>query len=341
MKRIRLGRTDIIANSLGFGALPLQRTDMREAVALLHRAVEGGVNFFDTARMYSDSETKLGTALHGLRQKVILATKSMGKDARAMEADLAASLAELRTDYLDVYQVHNAQDVPTPGDGTGIYELLERLKQSGVIRAIGLTAHSLDVATRAAASGLYDTIQFPFSLLASDGELALAAACEKADLGFIAMKGLGGGLITNIPAAFCFIARYPNVAPIWGMQSAAELEEFFALEENPPVWDVGMEKAVQAERTALAGTFCRSCGYCLPCPQDIDIPIIARMNRLLRRSPWQTWATPQWREKIERAKSCIQCGDCAGRCPYNLDPAALVAGNITDYEQFMREKGVL
>jgi len=338
MKTIRLGRTGIVVNRLGFGALPLQRTDMNEAIRVLHKAVDEGVNFFDTARKYSDSETKLGAALSGgIRQRVIIATKTGAKDTAEIEADLAASLTELRTDYLDIYQVHNARSVPRPGND-GRYELLERLKQSGAIRAIGLTAHSLDVAVDAVQSGLYETVQFPFSLLANEEELALVKACEEADVGFIAMKALAGGLVTNIPAAFCYIARFRHVLPIWGVQSMAELDEFIALEAAPPVWDTVMEQAAAIEREALEGTFCRGCGYCLPCPQDIVIPFIARMNRLLRRSPWQAFAIPEWKANMETAKSCTRCNACASRCPYGLDPAGLVAENVLDYEQFMREQ---
>ena len=337
METIRLGRTGIVVNRLGFGALPLQRTSLDEAVGILHKAVDSGVNFFDTARMYSDSETKLGAALTGVRQRVIIATKTVAKDVAGIEADLAKSLAELQTDYLDIYQVHNAKSVPKPGDGR--YELLERLKQAGVIRAIGLTAHSLDVAVEAVQSGLYETVQFPFSLLASEGELALAKACEAADVGFIAMKALAGGLITNIPAAFCYIARFRHVLPIWGVQSMAELDEFISLEAAPPAWGTAMEQAAAKEHEALEGTFCRGCGYCLPCPQDIAIPYIARLNRLLRRSPWRTYATPEWKAKMEAAKSCTHCNACAARCPYGLDPAGLVAENVLDYAQFMREQG--
>jgi predicted aldo/keto reductase-like oxidoreductase len=338
METIRLGRTDMVVNRLGFGALPLQRAGLDEAVRILHKAVDGGVNFFDTARMYSDSETKLGAALSGMRQRVIIATKTTAKDPAGIEADLAKSLAELRTDYLDIYQVHNAKSLPSPDDGR--YELLERLKRDGVIRAIGLTTHSLDIAIQAVQSGLYETVQFPFSLLASEGELALVKACETADVGFIAMKALAGGLVTNIPAAFCYITRFRNVLPIWGVQTITELDDFLALEAAPPIWGKNMEQAVAEERTALEGAFCRGCGYCLPCPQEIAISYIARLNRLLRRSPWRDYATPEWKAKMDVAKSCTQCGECAPRCPYGLDPAALVAENVLDYEGFMHEHGM-
>lgn len=336
MQSIRLGRSGIIAKRLGFGALPIQRTSPDDSLKLLHRAIDNEVNFFDTARMYSDSEEKLGKAFYDIRQRVVIATKTIAKDPEGIDRDLTDSLAALRTDYIDIYQFHNAKDVPRPGDGSGRYEKFLKLKQEGIIRVIGITSHSLDVAFDAVESGLYETVQFPFSLLATDREHDLVKACEHADVGFIAMKGLAGGLITHIPAAFSYIAKFANVLPIWGMQNMDELDDFLRLEAEPPAWSNAMEEAARKEREALKGTFCRSCGYCLPCPQDIHIPNIARLNRLLRRTPWRHFTTPEWKEKIATAKSCIHCGDCASRCPYQLDPAALVAENVIDYEEFMR-----
>lgn len=340
MSTVQLGKTGITVNQLAFGALPLQRLDHNDAVALLRKAVEGGVTFFDTARAYSDSESKLGAAFAGMRDKVVLATKSTADNASGMEADLAVSLAELRTDYIDVYQVHNVKSVPRPDDGSGRYESLLRLKQAGVIRAIGLTSHVLQVALEAAASGLYETVQYPFSLLASAEEKALVQACKEANVGFIAMKALAGGLITNIPAAFSYMLRFDNVLPIWGMQAMNELDQFLELAAHPPVWDDAMAEQAAQEEKALEGQFCRGCGYCLPCPQDIAIPYVARMKRLLRRSPWQWYTQAEWVEKMDRARTCIQCGDCSGRCPYGLVPSTLVAENVADYEAFMRQQGI-
>ncbi|MDR0827544.1 MAG: aldo/keto reductase [Desulfovibrio sp.] len=339
MEKMRLGRSGLSVSRQAFGALPLQRCSLEDAVTVLHAAVDGGIDFFDTARMYSDSEHKLGIAFKGIRHKLFIATKTKGTNKAEIEEHVAKSLAELRTDYLDLYQFHNAVDVPRPGDGTERYEAFAALKKSGAIRCIGLTSHSLKVALEAAGSGLFDTIQFPMSLLATVEELQLVEKCREADVGLIAMKALAGGLIVNIPAAYAFLRSLETVLPIWGVQSREELADFLRLEAEPPAYDERMKAAVRAEQEALGGRFCRGCGYCLPCPQEIFIPFIARLDRLLRRSPWQQYAEADWVEKMRAAKSCIQCGACAERCPYKLDTPELIADNVRDYENFMREHG--
>ena len=340
MADMRLGKSGITVNRLAFGALPLQRLSLPDAVALLRRAVDGGITFFDTARLYTDSEAKLGMALDGIRKNVVIATKTMGKDSAAVKADLTASLAALRTDYVDLYQVHNAKAVPKPGDGTGIYETLDELKRQGVIRAVGLSAHSLSVAREAALSGLYETVQYPFSLLAAPEEEELVRICREGDVGFIAMKALAGGLITNIPAAYAYIHCFENVLPIWGIQAMCELEQFLTLAAAPPAWDGALQQQAAGERETLSGQFCRGCGYCLPCPQDIEIPNVARMKYLLRRSPWQTYTSDLWKEKMAKAATCIECGICASRCPYELNTPALVQEHTLAYQAFMKEKGI-
>jgi aryl-alcohol dehydrogenase-like predicted oxidoreductase len=340
MNTMRLGKTRFSVSKLAFGALPIQRVPLREAVPLLRRAAEGGITFFDTARVYSDSEAKIGEAFAGIRHTLFLASKTMSGTPEAIRADLAASLGHLRTDYLDVYQFHNPQTVPLPGDGTGRYELFAELKQSGVIRAIGITSHSLERARQAVDSGLYDTLQYPFSLLATREEEDLAARCKAADMGFICMKALAGGLIQDIPAAFAYMGRFDNVLPIWGIQRMRELEEFLALEAAPPVWNERMAEIARDCREALGKSFCRGCGYCQPCPRDIAVHTVARLFLTLRRSPWKTFAAPSWQKEMAKANSCIQCGACAARCPYNLDPPALIRHSVDDYVTFMRERGV-
>ena len=339
MPDITLGASGITVNRLGFGALPLQRLGMSEAVALLRAAADNGVTFFDTARLYTDSEEKIGAALAERRERLVIATKTMATDREGMEADLAASLKALRTGYIDLYQVHNAKSLPRPGGE--VYDTLMDMKGRGAIRAVGLTAHSLPVALEAAASGLYATVQYPFSLLADDRELELVRLCRENGVGFIAMKGLAGGLITDIAAAHAFMAAQPGVLPIWGMQSEEELNEFLRLEAAPPAFDGAMRARIAAEQEALAGQFCRGCGYCQPCPQGIAIQYVARMKRLLRRSPWQQYAGKDWADRMEAARSCIQCGECAERCPYGLDAPSLIQENLADYDAFMAERGIV
>ena len=194
---VRLGSTEIVVNKNGFGALPMQRVSMEEAVALVRRAFEGGITFFDTARGYTDSEEKLGEALEGIRDKVYIATKTPAQDGDGLKRDLETSLKKLRTDHVDIYQFHNPAFCPKPGDGTGLYEAMEEAKAQGMVRHIGITNHRLAVAHEAIDSGLYETLQFPFCYLADAKDIELVEKCREADMGFIAMKALSGGLITN------------------------------------------------------------------------------------------------------------------------------------------------
>ncbi|MDR2051539.1 MAG: aldo/keto reductase [Deltaproteobacteria bacterium] len=336
MEKIRLGRTNLLVTRPAFGALPIQRLSVEEAGRILSRAVDAGVNYIDTARSYTDSEEKIGAALFSRRSSLVISTKTQGKTGEKILEDLETSLRNLRTDYVDILQLHNANHVPLPGDGSGSYEALLRARESGKIRFIGITNHSIDSAVKAARTGLYDTLQFPFSLLAAGRELELPGLCKELDLGFIAMKALGGGLINDIPAAVAFIHKHENVVPIWGIQKMEELEEFLALASSPPLWDRSMEKRAEERRRELGASFCRGCGYCLPCPTEIDIPLVARILILLKRAPASFTLNPAARAKLKTALECIGCGACKSRCPYGLDTPELVRINAEGYAAYLR-----
>ncbi|MBR0089535.1 MAG: aldo/keto reductase, partial [Clostridia bacterium] len=233
MKTITLGQTGITTPQNAFGALPVQRVNMETAVKILRRAYEGGMTFFDTARVYTDSEEKLGTAFDGMRDKIYIASKTMAKTPEKFWEDLNTTLNNLRTDYLDIYQFHCVGQCYAPGDGTGMYEAMLEAKAQGKIRHIGITAHKIGIAEEIVKSGLYETLQFPFSYLATDRDIALVKACEEAGMGFIAMKGLSGGLLTNSNACMAFMSGY-NVLPIWGVQKMSELEEWLSFFEKEP-----------------------------------------------------------------------------------------------------------
>lgn len=341
MQTIRLGRTNLQVARLGFGALPIQRLTLEEAGRILRRAFDAGVNFYDTARVYTDSEEKIATALSPVRKKIIIATKAAGEQGEKIFESLETSLRTLKTDYVDLFQIHNPKTVPLPDDGTGRYEALLAAQQAGKTRFIGLTAHSLDNALKAVDCNLYDTVQFPFSILSTSRDQELPARCKAADVGFIAMKALAGGLLRDIAAAFAFMRRYDNVVPIWGIQRPEELEEFLALEKKPPAWDAAMEQSAERERAALGKEFCRGCGYCLPCPADIPISTAARMLPLLARNRWEKFVSPEWREKMGRIEQCTECRACAERCPYGLDCPALLRKQYEGYKAFVAGKKAL
>ncbi len=332
---VRLGRTEIVVNKNGFGALPIQRISDDEAVYLLKKAYQGGIRFFDTARAYSDSEHKLGLAFDKIRDSLYIATKSGASNGEDMKKDLENSLSNLRTDYIDIYQFHNPAFCPKPGDGSGLYEAALEAKKEGKIRHIGITNHRLSVAQEAISSGLYETLQFPFCYLATEKEEALVEGCRKADMGFIAMKALSGGLITNSAAAYAHAAEFENVLPIWGVQREKELDEFLSYIDNPPIMTGEIRELIEQERRALAGEFCRGCGYCMPCPAGIEINNCARMSLLLRRSPSQSWLTQEGQERMMKIKDCMHCNQCKAKCPYGLDTPALLAKNLEDYENVL------
>ena len=335
MKTIRLGRTGLNVNFNGFGALPIQRVDMQEASVILRRAYEGGINFFDTARGYSDSEEKLGYALSDVRDQIIIATKTPSRTAEGFWNDLNTSLRLLRTDHVDILQFHNPDFVPRPGDGTGLYEAMLEAREKGLIRFIGFTNHRLHLAEEAVRSGLYDTLQFPFSYLASEKDIALVRLCEEKDVGFICMKALSGGLITRSDAAYAYLAQYP-VLPIWGIQRIKELEEFLTWQDAPPAMTQELSAFIGQERTELVGDFCRGCGYCMPCPVGIQINNAARMALMLRRSPTAGLLGEYWQKEMARIDECLNFGQCASRCPYGLDTPALLRRNLEDYRTFPR-----
>lgn len=335
MDTIRLGRTNLVVNKNGFGALPVQRVDITGAAALLRRAYESGIDYFDTARAYTDSEEKMGVALSDVREKIIISTKTHASTPEEFWQHLAESLRLLKTDYIDIYQFHNPAFCPKPGDGTGLYECMLEAKAQGKIRFIGITNHRLAVAQEAVLSGLYDTLQFPFSYLADEKEEALVRLCEEKDVGFICMKALAGGLITRSDVAYAYLNQFP-VAPIWGIQRENELDEFLSYQDNPPAMTEERLAYVAKERTELVGEFCRGCGYCMPCPAGIEINTCARMSLLLRRSPTAGHLSEGGQAMMKKIENCIQCGQCKAKCPYGLDTPNLLKRNYEDYLTFLK-----
>ena len=335
MTTVTLGKTGITSPKNGFGALPIQRLSDKEAIALVRRAYESGFTFFDTARYYTDSEHKLGLALSDVREKITLTTKTMARDGETLRRELDESLRQLKTDYIDVYQLHNPPFCPKPGDGTGLYEALLEARAEGKIRHIGITSHRHTVAKEAVESGLYETLQFPLCYLATERDLELVRLCKAHGVGFIAMKGLSGGLITNAKAAYAYLAEFDNVLPIWGIQKENELDEFLSFFENEPRMTEEIRAFIEKERGELLGEFCRGCGYCMPCPVGIEINNCARMAQLIRRSPSAVLLTEEGQAKMNKIEDCINCGACKSKCPYNLDTPTLLRKNLEDYRRIL------
>jgi predicted aldo/keto reductase-like oxidoreductase len=336
MTKVTLGRTGITVPKNGFGALPVQRISFEETKTILRRAYESGITFFDTARGYSNSEEKIGYSLSDVREHIFLATKTPSVTVEGFWKDLETSLSFLKTDYVDILQFHNPSFCPKPGDGTGLYEAMLEAKQQGKIRFIGITNHRATVAREAVESGLYDTLQFPFSYLAGEQDRELVKLCKEKNVGFIAMKALSGGLITDSSAAYAYLDQFDNVLPIWGVQRLSELEEFISYQTHPPVMTKEIQEKIELDRKELAGNFCRGCGYCLPCPAGIDIPTAARMSLLLRRAPSAQFLTEEGQEKMSRVDDCIHCNHCVNHCPYGLNTPELLRQNYEDYKTFLK-----
>jgi predicted aldo/keto reductase-like oxidoreductase len=322
MDKVRLGRTNLMVSRSSFGALPIQRVSFDEAKRILLTAYENGMNFFDTARSYSDSEEKIAYALGPVRKNIIIATKTLAKDAATLNEQLAKSLNTLKTDYVDIYQLHNPPKLPGSEDADGLYAALVKAREKGWVRFVGISSHRQDVARGAVESGLYDTLQYPLNSLSDDGELKIVRNCRDKDIGFIAMKAMSGGLLSSCRSAFAFIRQFDYAVPIWGVQRESELKE--VLEE------------IKKDRRELGGNFCRACGYCLPCPAQIPIPMAARMGLLLRRMPWQQFRSEEWQQNMSRIENCEECGHCREHCPYGLDTPKLLRQMLKTYREFLK-----
>lgn len=340
MKKVILGKTGLSVTKTAFGVLPLQRAEKGIAKIILKKAYDGGINFFDTARAYSDSEQKIGEALGGVREDIIIATKTHAKDTKTFWEYLGTSLETLKTDYIDIYQFHNPTLCPKPEDGTGLYEAMVEAKAQGKIKHIGITNHKQKIALEIINSGLYETLQYPLSYLSDEGDMAVYHKAIESGMGFIAMKALCGGMLTDAKAVFLFFEKLNNAVPIYGIQKECELEEFVALAKNPPQMTEEIMALIQSDKSNLQGNFCRGCGYCLPCPADIKINTVARMSFLLKRSPWKRFATPEWQNEMRKVNDCIDCGACKTRCPYGIDCPTLMRSMLKDYEEFLIEKGM-
>ncbi len=335
MEKIRLGKTDLMVTRTSFGALPIQRTDLDTAVGILRKAFDSGINFFDTARRYTDSEEKLGHALGDVRNQYILASKTPATTRAGVMEDVHKTLELTRSDYIDLYQLHNPKEVDYGPQGA--YAGMLEAKQKGYVRHIGVTNHSPKLAIEYIESGKFDTLQFPFSYLSGSVEFDLLSRCKEQDMGFIAMKALCGGMVANVPATFTFIRQYQNIVPIYGIQHEWELDEFLALDKNPPALDDAMQHIVDKDRQDLASEFCRACGYCMPCPVGIEIPTSGRVYLLATRSPYQRFLTDEFLAVQKRVEDCIHCNQCAQKCPYGLDTPTMLAHQHAQFMDWYRE----
>lgn len=335
---MKLGKTNLEVNKNGFGALPIQRRNYAESIEILKTAYDNGIDFYDTARFYTDSESKLGCAFEDVRENIYIASKTGMESVEEFWRDLETSLKELKTDYLDLYQFHNISFCPKEEDD--LYKAMIKAKQEGKINHIGITTHKITIAHEALDSGLYETLQYPFSYLSGAEELQLVEKCRQLDVGFIAMKAMGGGLLKQSKASYAYINQFDNVLPIWGIQRLSELEEFLSY-PNDLLLDDETKKIIENDKKELGDNFCRGCGYCMPCPEDINISLCARMSLWIRRFPTEPNLDEKTQEIMKKTLDCIECYECVDNCPYELDIPELLKENYDDYIDVLEGRTII
>ncbi len=321
LHRRELGQTGIKVSVIGLGGVPIVRVSAQEATRVVHAALEQGINFIDTARSYGDSEEKLGHALRGKRSGVVLATKSMARDGDSMARDIARSLTLLATDYIDLYQVHDvrAGDLEPIMARGGALEALLEARRRGQIGHVGLSCHHPDVMIPAIETGAFATIQLPLNIV--DYPLfadAIPPAVAR-NMGIIVMKPLCGGILKSPDLALRFVLSHPVSVAIPGMASVDEVDENASVGVDQAGLKPGEVELLRSEADALGNTFCRRCGYCIPCPAGIEIPDVFRFERYHVSYFAREWAQAQYRALEHRAEACLDCGECEARCPYGLD----------------------
>lgn len=345
MKEKTLGRTELLVKTLGFGGIPIQRVSEEEAIAVVRRCYELGLNYYDTARNYSNSEQRIGKALEDVRENVIYATKSHQKTANGIRKELAISLKNLRTDYIDIYQLHNVtteeqwKQVREPG---GALEAVNEAKESGKIRHISVTSHNPDLAIKLVKSNLFSTLMIPYNYLALKPQEKLLPLCNKLNVGTIIMKPFGGGAFSNANTALKFVYNNPNVdIVIPGVPVISELEENYRVWLSDLTISDEEKELIEKDRVELGKNYCRGCGYCQPCPQEISISFILRAEKqTLRRMGWSEGRVNSLKNAFAKAKTCIKCGECESRCPYELPIMELIPESVERLKVHMKNQTV-
>ena len=335
MKTVRLGKTGLQVSRVGFGGIPIQRLSESEAIAVIRRCLDLGVTFYDTATGYTTSEERLGKALAGRRERIVLATKTPARDGDTARAHLEQSLQRLKTDYIDLWQFHNVStddaygQLLAPG---GAMAVAQEAIAAGKVRHIGLSSHSPEMALKAVSSGLFASIQFPFNFVTHEALDELIPLARKQDVGFIAMKPMGGGLLENATIAIKYLLQFDGVLPDPGIQAVEEIEEIVHIVEGP--WELTPEELREMEeiRAGVGTRFCHRCGYCQPCPEGVDISTVLTVRSFYRRFPPERFGAGNIAAAIAGARDCAECGECEEKCPYHLPIREMLAENIAFYE---------
>ncbi len=338
MEKIKLGKTGMMVTRLSFGGIPIQRLNESDAVKVVQKCLDLGVNYLDTANGYTTSEERIGKAVKGRRHDVFIATKTFPGTPDIIEKNLELSLKRLDTDYIDIYQFHGINDKATLekilDPENGLYKVFEKAKKAGKIRHIGITSHQMDAAKLEIKSGRFETIMFPFNFITNEPAKELLPLCREHDMGFIVMKPLAGGMLDNATIAFKYLLQFPDIVTIPGIEKIREIEEIAAIYEGPQKITAAERKKMQQMTEELGTRFCRRCDYCQPCAQGIPISMIMTFPTFVKRLPPDWYLkSPFIPEAMAKAASCTECGECESRCPFKLPIREMIKEGYNLYEQ--------
>jgi predicted aldo/keto reductase-like oxidoreductase len=344
MEKIRLGKTDLLVSRVGIGGIPITRPPLEKAIDVIKKALNLGINFIDTAIGYSTSEDRIGQAIEDRRENVILATKTWASDRETALEHLETSLSNLRTDYLDLWQLHGIMSIEeyhkilAPG---GAIEAIKEAMEDQRVRHIGFSSHSLEVALKLVPTGYFETVQFPFNFISSEPANELVGLSKKHDVGFIAMKPFAGGMIKDANLAMKYLLQYDNVVPDPGIEKFSDIEEIVNIVNGNRTLSPKEHTEIMSIKEKTGTKFCRQCEYCMPCPEGVLIHRILYFQRLQRL--YELWPPERffsWRYVLDGATSsskCIECGLCETKCPYNLPIRELIKENKDFYKNMINK----
>ncbi|MFC1951148.1 aldo/keto reductase [Chloroflexota bacterium] len=342
MQKITLKRSGLTVSRIGFGGLPIQRTSEKDAIAVIRRSLDLGVNLIDTANGYTVSEGYIGKAIADYpRDQLILATKTRARDYKTAKEHIMLSLERFDTKYIDIYMLHNVSDLPVLDQvlaNDGAFFALEEARKAGVIGHIGVSSHGHQTALAAAKLGCFETMMYPFNFVAHEPGEEVLAECKSNNIDFFAMKPMGGGRLDNAMLAFKFLLNIPGVVPFVGIEKPEEIEEIVDIEKNLSPLNGDEQAEIKRIVDEIGDRFCRRCRYCMPCPEGIIIPLLNNLITFLRHdSAEQCFGPGIVAKTVETARGCTECGECEERCPYNLPIIEMNKENIALYEKVKAE----
>ncbi len=342
MKRIRLGRSELMVSQIGAGGIPLMRLSLTDAADVMRHCVDKGINFFEAGHSYDDAEEKVGYALDGIRDQVILASKTLARDAKRTAKHIDHSLKRLRTDWVDLYELHNVtrpeefEQVMAPG---GTYEAVKKAQEAGKVRHIGIACHSLRTAVEACKTNLFETVQVALNFIEVDSATEVLPLAKEMDIGVLLMKVFGGGRLDRADLCIPYVQQYTGgVVPLIGFDKMEQVDEVCALYESPEPLTEAQWKDIQAIRDEIGPKFCHRCEYCMPCEQGVVIARVMEFEQL--KKVWGPSPTDVFLKKpMESVDNCIDCGECMEKCPFDLNIPELIRENQANYYKYMKEQG--